>query len=93
MDMCRILDGYEVVGNKVREYWKNNPISDVVILLRLDGYPEEVIAYCESDYNDKEVTFNTDFWEGEQLIEVELITPLYEVLSFWRDNARKEAKR
>ena len=74
--MDRIWNGYEVVANKVREYWKSNHITDVVILLRLDGYPEEVIAFCESDNNGEKVEFNTDFWEGEQLIEVELITPL-----------------
>ena len=83
--MNRIWNGYEVVSDAVREYWISNYISDVVCLIRPDGCPMEVIAFCESDNNGEKVTFNTDFWEGEQNIEIELIKPLWEVLEFFRD--------
>lgn len=86
-----MIDGYEYVADKVREYWKENGVSDVVVLLRTDGYPHEVIAQCHSDSDYESVTFDYDFWEGEQLIEVEIIEPLWEVLLEYRD--RKERKR
>lgn len=84
------MDGYKIVGDKVREYWKHNGVMDEVLLIRLDGYPFEVIAFCESDSDYETVTFNTDFYEGEENIEVELITPLWEVLNFYRDHVKKE---
>ena len=88
--MERIWNGYEVVEKQVRDYWKKNGISDVVVLLRLNESPYEVIAFCESDRNYEKVEFNTDFWEGEQFIEVELIKPLWEVLEYYRDHVKKE---
>ena len=91
--MNTIYDGYEVVAKDIREYWNKNGVFDVVCLLRLDGYPEEVIAFCESDSDYENVTFNTDFWEGEQNIEIELIKPLWEVLEFYRDHVKKEDKQ
>ena len=86
------MDGYKIVGDKVREYWRHNGVMDSVLLLRLDGYPVEVIAFSESDSDHETVTFNTDFWEGEENIEVELISPLWEVLEFYRDHKVKEDK-
>lgn len=90
--MDKIWNGYDVVDREIRKYWRANGVSDVVVLLRLDEYPEEVIAFCESDNNYEKVTYNTDFWEGEQNIEIELIKPLWEVLLFYRDHAKKEEK-
>ena len=92
MDNIKINDGYEVVAKKVREFWGEHGAFDVVVLLRLDGYPVETIGFCESDSNYEDVTFDNDFWEGEQNIDIELITPLYEVLEYWRDHAKKEEK-
>ena len=98
--MYRILNcynivgnAYEVVGKEVQKYCKTHHISDVVVLLRLDGVPHEVAAFCESDNNYEKIEFNTDFWEGEQNIEVELIKPLWEVLEYYRDHVKKEVKK
>lgn len=84
------MDGYEIVAKEVRAYWNKNGVSDVVCLLRLDGYPIEVIAFAQSDYDYEDVTFENDFWEGEEKIEIELITPLWKVLEFYRDHVKKE---
>lgn len=89
--MDRIWNGYDIVDREIRKYWRTNGVSDVVVLLRLDEYPDEVIAFCESDNNYEKVTYNSDFWEGEQNIEIELIKPLWEVLLFYRDYVKKEA--
>ena len=83
------MDGYKIVADKVREYWKKNGVSDVVVLLRTDNYPHEVIAQCLSDSDYESVTFDYDFWEGEQNIEVEIIEPLWKVLLEYRDRKEK----
>lgn len=78
--MDRIQDGYEVVAKEVSDYWQKEGITDVVIVMSLDGCPYTTIAFCESDSNYEEVSFLHDFWEGEQNISLFDITPLWEVL-------------
>lgn len=78
-------NGYDYVSEYVKAFWKENGACDVAILLMLDGEPHEVIAFCQSDSNYADVTFLTDFWEGEEKIIIQDITPLYELLQDYRD--------
>ena len=85
------VSGYEVVRDKVREYWSSNGVSDVLVLLRVEGHAVETIAFCESDTNFEEVTFDYDWWEGEPVEEIviEHIVPLWEVLYDYRKEWEK----
>lgn len=85
-------DAYEIVGDFVRTYWKEHYICDVAILLLIDGEPREVIAFCESDSDYESVTFNTDFWEGEENVHVQDITPLYNLLDDYRKSYERAWK-
>ena len=87
------LSAYDEISKKVIECRKETGETDLVVLFRMDGIPYEVLTTWEDGDIFDSVTFNNDFWEGEQNIEVELITPLNEVLEFWRDHAKKEDKQ
>ena len=79
-------DGYEIVADKVREYWENSymmPI-EVAVAVELDGCIDEVVASPSSSENFKEVTFSYDFWEGEEDVKVKRIAPLWDILYKWR---------
>lgn len=84
------LSAYDLISKEVVEYRKATGETDLVVLFRMDGIPYEVLTTWENGEIFDSVTFNDDFWEGQENIEVELITPLYEVLEFWRDHAKKE---
>lgn len=79
-------DGYEIVADKVREYWENSymmPIS-VAVAIESDGLADEVVASPISSENFKDVEFNYDFWEGEENVKVIKIAPLWDILYRWR---------
>ena len=78
------MDGYKIVADAVREYWKRTGSMDAVCFISLDGQNEEVIAFNESDSDYESVTFNYDFWEGEKDIKIQKIVPLWKVLYEWR---------
>lgn len=84
------LSAYDEISKKVIEYRKETGETDLVVLFRMDGVPYETLTTWENGDIFDSVTFNDDFWEGEENIEVELITPLYEVLNYWRDHAKRE---
>ena len=84
------MTGYDYVGNAVRQFWKEDYLCDVVCLLLCDGAEYEVIAYCESDRNYEDVTFNYDWWEGEENIVVQHIEPLSNVLQAYRYKYEEE---
>ena len=73
-------NGYDTVADKVREYWNIEGVTDVVVVLTADKCVHTVIAQCWSDSDFENVTFNTDWWEGEENIQVFSIVPLWEVL-------------
>ena len=79
-------DGYEIVADKVREYWNNvymMPIT-VAVALESDGSADEVVASPVSSENFEEVEFDYDFWEGEENVKVTKIAPLWDLLYQWR---------
>lgn len=86
------LSAYDLISKEVIEYRKKTGETELVVLFRMDGIPYEVLTTWENGEIFDSVTFNDDFWEGQENIEVELITPLYEVLEFWRDHAKKEVE-
>lgn len=77
-------NAYDYVGDVVRVFWEQHYICDVAILLLIDGEPREVIGFCESDSDFDTITFNTDFWEGEENVVVQDITPLSRLLEDYR---------
>ena len=79
------MNAYEEVRNVVKEYWKKNGISDVALVIELDGHENVTIAFCESDSNPDEVEFLNDFWEGEEEIKVTKITELWKILYKWSE--------
>lgn len=79
-----MFNAYTYVGDEVRSFWKENGICNCVVLLTLNDYPLEVLAFCESDSNPNDVTFDFDFWEGEKDIVVQNIARLWEVLHDFR---------
>lgn len=79
------MNAYEIVRNVVREYWKINGISDVALVIELDGDEYVTIAFCESDSDYYNVEFLDDFWEGEEEIKVTKITELWKILYKWSE--------
>ena len=81
-----MTDGYEIVADKVREYWHEvylMPI-DVAVAIECDGMIDEVVASPVSSENFEEVEFSYDFWEGEEDVKVRKIAPLWDLLYQWR---------
>ena len=74
-------NGYMQVAEKVREYWRKEGITDVVVVLKQDVSIYTTIAFCQSDSDPNTVEFLDDFYEGQKNIKVFSITPLWEVLN------------
>lgn len=64
--------GYDVIGEYIRRYWKNNIYTDVIVSLgtSYDGdvydLHKEVASPCGFD----DIEFLNDWWEGETYIKL-----------------------
>ena len=88
-------NSYDVIANKVREYWKNNFPQDVIVFFEQKysydttwGVHQELVE-CESDTNCESVTFLNDFCEGQTQVRNIKIVPLSIVTQYYYDDVIK----
>ena len=65
-------NGYDVVGEYIRRYWKHNIWEDVVVSLGIsyDGKLYELCKQVASPYNFDDIEYLSDWWEGQGFIKV-----------------------
>lgn len=65
-------NGYDIVGEYIRRYWKHN-VSDTVIVsmaTSYDGKKFELRKEVASPYGYDDIEFLYDWWEGEKYIKL-----------------------
>ena len=65
--------GYDVVGEYIRRYWKNNSYTDVIVCMDISDDGNEYYTYNEvatPAENFDDVMFLHDWWEGEEYIKL-----------------------
>jgi len=65
-------NGYDVVGEYIRKYWKHN-VEDTVIVsigISYDGDTYELTKQVASPMGFDDVEFLYDWWEGEKFIKI-----------------------
>ena len=62
--------GYDVIGEYIRRYWRNNIYTDVIVSLArsYDGCTYEPFNEIASPRGFDDVEFLYDWWEGEKYI-------------------------
>lgn len=81
---------YDIVGEKVCEFWKKTCSQPVVVFFsqkyEFEDEWEQLaeIAYPDNYYD--EVVFENDFWEGQTEVKDIKIVPFDEILQFYIDN-------
>lgn len=91
-------DTYDLVAEKVREYWKKSYPHDVVVFFEQkydDPYDKEWIKHEElvmscGDLTDR-MEFLNDFNEGQTLARNIKVVSLYEILSYYREKVIENA--
>lgn len=65
-------NGYDIVGEYVRRYWKHNIYTTVVVSLGVsyNGMTYELRKEIASPYNFNDVEYLYDWWEGERFIKL-----------------------
>lgn len=88
-------NSYDVIANKIREYWKNNFPQDVIVFFEQKySYDttwevHQELVECESDTDYESVTFLNDFCEGQTQIRNIKIVPLSIVTQYYYDDVIK----
>lgn len=83
---------YDIVGDKIRDFWRKNHPQDVIAFFSQKYKHEEMWEFCAEfatsrSSNDYEtVIFEDDFWEGQEEIKDIEIVPLEEIIEFYLDN-------
>ena len=86
-------DTYDLVEEKVREYWEQTYPQDVIAFFeqKYDSpYDNEWVKHEElvmsyGDYCGDKMEFLTDFCEGQTLARNIKIVPLFDVLQYYRE--------
>lgn len=92
-----IVDSYDIVSAKVREYWKQTYPHDVIAFfyqkygfeseMEWEWHSELVSNLEPDDY--ESVIFENDFCEGQTDVKDVRIVPLDEIIDFYIDNKMK----
>lgn len=83
-------DSYEIIGDAVREFWKQEGFADNVIVFFNQKYSNEKewkhcqeLVMCNSDTDFENVTFLFDFCEGQTEVSNIHIKTLEDVVNFY----------
>lgn len=83
-------DSYDIIGNAVREYWKQEGFATDVIVFFFQKYSHEKewehcqeLVMCHSDSDFEHVEFLSDFCEGQTQVKNIHIMKLDKVTDFY----------
>ena len=83
------MDSYDVIAGAVKDYWKVNYPQDVVAFFQQkyswdDKWERcEELVECHGSIDYENMTFLSDFCEGQTEVKNVVIIPLREVMSFY----------
>lgn len=83
------MDSYDIIAEAVKGYWKDEYPQDVVVFFQQkyswddewERYEELVECHGFDDYEN--MTFHSDFCEGQTEVKDVVVVPLCEVLMFY----------
>ena len=83
------MDSYDIIAETIRSFWKNNYPQDVIAFFQQKYSWDDKWERCEElvechgcdDYEN--MTFLSDFCEGQEEVKDVIIVPLREVIAFY----------
>lgn len=90
------MSSYDIIADKVREYWKETYPQDVIAFFyqkynfesEWEWHEELVQPYGSSDY--ETVVYDNDFCEGQTDVKDINIVSLEEIIQFYIDNCNTQ---